>query len=70
MKALPKTAANEHNKHQLDLIASNIGGTTEQLKRQLAKIEAGALGGAGAGPQTHTHVTHTQTTHTHNTLLP
>ncbi|KAI8476434.1 MAG: flagellar associated protein [Monoraphidium minutum] len=40
MRALPKTAASERNKQQLDLIASNIGGTAAQLKRQLAQVEA------------------------------
>ncbi|KIZ06246.1 flagellar associated protein [Monoraphidium neglectum] len=39
MRPLPKTVANERNKQQLNLIANNIGGTAEQLKRQLAQVE-------------------------------
>jgi len=40
---LPKTVANERNQQQLNLIANNIGGTAEQLRRQLAQVEAGVL---------------------------
>ncbi|GBF89160.1 flagellar associated protein [Raphidocelis subcapitata] len=37
---LAKTVANERNQQQLNLIANNIGGTADQLKRHLAKVDA------------------------------
>lgn len=39
--ALPKTVANERNQQQLNLIANNIGGTADGLRRQLAQVESG-----------------------------
>lgn len=36
----PKTVANERNQAALNLIANNIGGSTEQLRRALARVEA------------------------------
>lgn len=39
-----KPVASERSHAQLNAIASNIGGTTEQLRRQLAKLDAGAPG--------------------------
>jgi hypothetical protein len=40
--ALTKPGAMERSKHQLNQIASNIGGTADSLRRQLAAVEAGA----------------------------
>ena len=39
-KISEKTVANERNHAQLNLIANNIGGNTEQLRRRLARLEA------------------------------
>jgi hypothetical protein len=51
LSPLPKTVANERNQQQLNLIANNIGGESEQLRRRLAQVDAGAVTGLNVATQ-------------------